>query len=163
MMDWESPGSAVALAIVQSVRRPGDGTPGATGFHAASVRPRPATRARPAVPGVGAVHEPRASSRLARAFGDLCLIVFLVGAVPARAAEHGAVATVHPLATRAGAEVLRAGGNAVDAAIACALTLGVVDGFNSGLGGGCFLTLRLADGRLTTIDGREAAPAAGTR
>ncbi|HMO83849.1 MAG TPA: gamma-glutamyltransferase [Lacipirellulaceae bacterium] len=83
--------------------------------------------------------------------------------LPARAAEHGAVASVHPLATRAGVEALRAGGNAVDAAIACALTLGVVDGFNSGLGGGCFLTIRLADGRYVAIDGRENAPAAATR
>ncbi|MFN0069277.1 MAG: gamma-glutamyltransferase, partial [Limisphaerales bacterium] len=70
---------------------------------------------------------------------------------------------MHPLATRAGAEALRAGGNAVDAAVACALTLGVVDGFNSGLGGGCFLTIRLADGRFVAIDGRETAPAAATR
>lgn len=98
-----------------------------------------------------------------RAFLLLGLIVLPGGTAPARAAGHGAVATVHPLATRAGAEALRAGGNAVDAAIACALTLGVVDGFNSGLGGGCFLTLRLADGRLVAIDGREAAPAAATR
>lgn len=93
----------------------------------------------------------------------LCLTALLDGAVTVRAAGHGAVVTVHPLATRAGVEALRAGGNAVDAAIACALMLGVVDGFNSGLGGGCFLTLRLADGRLVTIDGREAAPAAATR
>lgn len=78
-------------------------------------------------------------------------------------ADHGAVVTVHPLATRAGAEALRAGGNAVDAAVACALTLGVVDGFNSGLGGGCFLTIRLADGRFVAIDGRETAPAMATR
>jgi gamma-glutamyltranspeptidase/glutathione hydrolase len=73
------------------------------------------------------------------------------------------VATVNPIATHAGLDALRAGGNAVDAAIACALTLGVVDGHNSGIGGGCFLTLRLADGRLITLDGRETAPAAATR
>jgi len=73
------------------------------------------------------------------------------------------VATVQPVATQAGLDALKAGGNAVDAAIACALTLGVVDGHNSGIGGGCFLTLRLADGRLITLDGRETAPAAATR
>lgn len=78
-------------------------------------------------------------------------------------AKRGVVATVNPIATQAGLEALRAGGNAVDAAIACALTLGVVDGHNSGIGGGCFLTLRLADGRLITLDGRETAPAAATR
>jgi gamma-glutamyltranspeptidase/glutathione hydrolase len=77
--------------------------------------------------------------------------------------KGGMVATVNPIATQAGLDALRAGGNAVDAAIACALTLGVVDGHNSGIGGGCFLTLRLADGRLITLDGRETAPAAATR
>ncbi len=78
-------------------------------------------------------------------------------------AANGMVATVNPIATRAGVEALKAGGNAVDAAIACALTLGVVDGHNSGIGGGCFLTIRLADGRIVTLDGRETAPAAAAR
>ncbi len=73
------------------------------------------------------------------------------------------VATVQPLATRAGVEALRRGGNAVDAAVAAALMLGVVDGHNSGLGGGCFLLIHLADGRIVAIDGRETAPAAATR
>jgi gamma-glutamyltranspeptidase/glutathione hydrolase len=77
--------------------------------------------------------------------------------------KGGMVATVNPIATQAGLDALRAGGNAVDAVIACALTLGVVDGHNSGIGGGCFLTLRLADGRLITLDGRETAAAAATR
>ena len=73
------------------------------------------------------------------------------------------VASVHPLATDAGVEAMRQGGNAIDAAVAIALTLGVVDGHNSGLGGGCFLLVRLADGSLVAIDGRETAPAAATR
>ena len=73
------------------------------------------------------------------------------------------VATVQPVATQAGLDALKAGGNAVDAAIACALTLGVVDGHNSGIGGGCFMTLRLADGRVLALDGRETAPAAASR
>ncbi|MFM7099562.1 MAG: gamma-glutamyltransferase family protein, partial [Verrucomicrobiota bacterium] len=76
---------------------------------------------------------------------------------------RGAVATVHPAATRAGLEALQAGGNAVDAAIACALTLGVVDGHNSGIGGGCFFLIRLADGRVVALDGRETAPRRATR
>ncbi len=50
--------------------------------------------------------------------------------------RRGMVATVQPVATQAGLDALKAGGNAVDAAIACALTLGVVDGHNSGIGGG---------------------------
>jgi gamma-glutamyltranspeptidase / glutathione hydrolase len=75
----------------------------------------------------------------------------------------GMIASVHPLATDAGVAVLRRGGNAVDAAIAVGLTLGVVDGNNSGLGGGCFILIRRADGKLVAIDGRETAPAAATR
>src|SRR5262249_54801437 len=78
-------------------------------------------------------------------------------------AKHGMVATVNPLATDAAVAVLKDGGNAVDAAAAAALTLGVVDGFNSGIGGGCFMLIRTADGRLIAIDGREIAPAAATR
>ena len=73
------------------------------------------------------------------------------------------VASVHPLATDAGVAAFEAGGNAVDAAIAAAVTLGVVDQFNSGLGGGCFILIRRADGSLAAIDGREKAPAAATR
>ena len=96
------------------------------------------------------------------------LLVVIVGCLRLTAADlltprKGLVATVNPVATEAGLQALRDGGNAVDAAIACALTLGVVDGHNSGIGGGCFMTLRLADGRLITLDGREMAPAAATR
>jgi len=78
-------------------------------------------------------------------------------------AEHGMVSTIHPLATAAGVNVLKAGGNAIDAAVAAALTLGVVNGHNSGIGGGCFMLIRLADGSVAAIDGRETAPAAATR
>jgi gamma-glutamyltranspeptidase/glutathione hydrolase len=77
--------------------------------------------------------------------------------------NRGMVATVHPLATRAGVAVLRDGGNAVDAAIAAALTLGVVDPHNSGIGGGCFLLIRQPNGAFTAIDGRETAPARAHR
>ena len=77
--------------------------------------------------------------------------------------QRGVIATVHPLATDAGVEMLRHGGNAIDAAVAAALTLGVVDGHNSGIGGGCFILVRLADGQFVAVDGRETAPAAATR
>ncbi|MSU34129.1 MAG: gamma-glutamyltransferase [Pedosphaera sp.] len=85
------------------------------------------------------------------------------GVTPANAEDsavfkHGMVATIHPLATDSGITALRAGGNAIDAAIACALTLGVVDGQNSGIGGGCFFLIRRADGSCIAIDGRETAP-----
>ncbi len=78
-------------------------------------------------------------------------------------AEKGMVATVHPLATDAAVNVMRRGGNAVDAAVAAALTLGVVDNHNSGIGGGCFILIRTAEGKLVAIDGRETAPAKATR
>ena len=73
------------------------------------------------------------------------------------------VASVNPLATDAGVAAFEKGGNAIDAAIATALTLGVVDGFNSGIGGGCFILIHTADGQTVAIDGREMAPAAATR
>ena len=73
------------------------------------------------------------------------------------------VASVQPLATDAGVAAFEKGGNAVDAAVAAALTLGVVDTPNSGLGGGCFVLIRRPDGTLLAIDGREMAPAAATR
>lgn len=74
-----------------------------------------------------------------------------------------AAASVNPDATRIAMEVVERGGNAVDAAIAIAFALGVVDPQNSGIGGGCFVLVRLADGRILAIDGREMAPAAAQR
>lgn len=76
---------------------------------------------------------------------------------------YGAVATVNPIATAAALHAYKNGGNAVDAAIAAALTLGVVDTHNSGIGGGCFVLIRWADGRIEAIDGREMAPAGAHR
>jgi gamma-glutamyltranspeptidase/glutathione hydrolase len=73
------------------------------------------------------------------------------------------VASVHPLATEAGLGAFEKDGNAIDAAVSTALMLGVVDGFNSGIGGGCFILIRTADGQLIAIDGREMAPAAAQR
>jgi gamma-glutamyltranspeptidase / glutathione hydrolase len=77
--------------------------------------------------------------------------------------KRGMVASGHPLATEAGLETLKRGGNAIDAAVAVGLTLGVVDPHNSGIGGGCFLLIRLASGKIVAIDGREKAPAAATK
>lgn len=74
-----------------------------------------------------------------------------------------AVATVNPYASQIAMDVVARGGNALDAAIAATFALGVVDGHNSGIGGGCFILVRLADGRVLAIDGREMAPAAATR
>jgi gamma-glutamyltranspeptidase/glutathione hydrolase len=72
------------------------------------------------------------------------------------------VSSVHPVATEAGVRVLKEGGNAIDATVAVALTLGVVNSENSGIGGGCFMLIRRTDGSLVAIDGREMAPAAAT-
>jgi gamma-glutamyltranspeptidase/glutathione hydrolase len=84
-------------------------------------------------------------------------------AAPAEQTAVCMVASVQPLATDAGVAAFEAGGNAIDAAVAAAVTLGVVDNHNSGLGGGCFILIRRADGTLVAIDGREVAPAAATR
>jgi gamma-glutamyltranspeptidase/glutathione hydrolase len=75
-------------------------------------------------------------------------------------AEHGMVVTAQHLATEAGVEVLRAGGNAVDAAVAVGYALAVVYPAAGNLGGGGFLTLQMADGRKTSFDFREKAPLA---
>jgi gamma-glutamyltranspeptidase/glutathione hydrolase len=72
----------------------------------------------------------------------------------------GAAATVDPLATKAAIDTLKAGGNAVDAAVAAAGVLGVTEPFSSGIGGGGFMVVRTRSGKITTIDGRETAPAA---
>jgi gamma-glutamyltranspeptidase/glutathione hydrolase len=81
---------------------------------------------------------------------------------PTAVGTGGAAATVETLATQAAIDTLRKGGNAVDAAIVAAGVLGVTEPFSSGIGGGGFFLLRTADGKVTTIDGRERAPDAMT-
>ena len=75
-----------------------------------------------------------------------------------------AIASAHPLATRAGEEILKQGGNAFDAAVAITATLAVVEPFSSGLGGGGFWLLhQSAEERQIMVDGREVAPGAATK
>jgi len=78
------------------------------------------------------------------------------------AAENGMVVTAQHLATRVGVDVLKQGGNAVDAAVAVGYALAVVYPAAGNLGGGGFMTIQLADGRKTFIDFRETAPQAAT-
>lgn len=90
----------------------------------------------------------------------ILLIPELLWARPA-AGTRGMAATAHPLATNAAVEMLRAGGNAADAAVAAAFALGVVEQYSSGLGGGGFALVRI--GKTTQfLDFREVAPRAAS-
>ena len=88
----------------------------------------------------------------------------LCGQVQAAAPGKAAIASAHPLATEAGLQILREGGNAFDAAVAVAGALAVVEPTSSGLGGGAFFLLHRASDKMETmIDAREVAPKAATR
>ena len=77
--------------------------------------------------------------------------------------EHAILVTEEPLATHVGLEVLRAGGNAVDAAVATAFALAVTYPVAGNLGGGGFAVVRTADGKTYALDFRETAPLGATR
>jgi gamma-glutamyltranspeptidase / glutathione hydrolase len=78
-------------------------------------------------------------------------------------AQHAMVVSVHELASEAGVEILQAGGNAVDAAVATGFALAVVHSPAGNIGGGGFMLIRMADGKTHFLDYREKAPAAATR
>ena len=85
--------------------------------------------------------------------------VHAVTVAPTLQSKQGMVTAAHPLAARAGAEILENGGNAVDAAIAVSLALGVVEPYASGLGGEGYMVAVMADGRELAVDFRSTAPA----
>ncbi len=92
------------------------------------------------------------------------LLILGLGNTLAATPPQAGIATAHPLATRAGLEILAQGGNAFDAAVAVTAMLAVVEPTGSGLGGGGFWLLhRAGDGFETLLDGRETAPQAAHR
>lgn len=111
-------------------------------------------------------------SRCASCFA-LVSLLFSAGTLHAQAkpgwprkavtALHGMVATDEQLASRAGVDILKRGGNAVDAAVAVAFTLAVVEPAAGNIGGGGFMLVRLSDGKTSFFDYREMAPGKATR
>lgn len=111
---------------------------------------------------------------LKKIFVFFTLIIFSASFIPANQnlfaawgepvrAKHAIIASQHELASKIGADIIKRGGNAVDAAIAVGIALAVVYPEAGNLGGGGFMLIRFNDGRTTSIDYREMAPRAATR
>ncbi|PAU60460.1 gamma-glutamyltransferase [Pseudomonas sp. PICF141] len=105
--------------------------------------------------------EPFVKTLMATGLALSCLTAHAASVAPV-AAENGMVVTAQHLASHVGVDVLKNGGNAVDAAVAVGYALAVVYPAAGNLGGGGFMTIQLADGRKTFLDFREKAPLAAT-
>jgi len=130
----------------------------------AACRPQPAGAPAPANAPT-AIVETRDATRVAMAAADAAFPSgwrFPVGVKPTEA-EHAMVVSNSRLASEAGVEILKAGGNAVDAAVATGFALAVAYPSAGNIGGGGFMNIRMADGRAMTLDYREMAPLAATR
>jgi gamma-glutamyltranspeptidase / glutathione hydrolase len=92
----------------------------------------------------------------------ICGATFVDASTEPVHAAHGIVVSVHELASRAGVEIMQAGGNAIDAAVATGFALAVVHPPAGNLGGGGFMLVRMSDGQVHFLDYREKAPAAAT-
>ena len=113
---------------------------------------------------MSAVLRPRWSQQVALLLTWLFIALCASAQTPPLKPAHAAIASAHPLATEAGLEILRRGGNAFDAAVAVSAALAVVEASSSGLGGGGFWLLHQAEeNRDVMVDGREVAPLAATR
>jgi len=93
----------------------------------------------------------------------LAILCVAVSAREPVRARHAMVGAQEPLATDVGLQILRQGGNAVDAAIAVGFALAVTHPYAGNLGGGGFMLIRFTDGRSTFIDFRERAPQKASR
>ncbi len=97
---------------------------------------------------------------LLMAAGMISSAPFVAASMEPVHARHGIVVSVHELASRAGVEIMQAGGNAIDAAVATGFALAVVHPPAGNLGGGGFMLVRMADGKVHFLDYREKAPEA---
>src|SRR5712691_9629569 len=110
----------------------------------------------PAAPGAAPGPGPTTSAPAHRAL--IAADWALAGRAQPVAAPHAMVVSSHPLASEVGTDVLRRGGNAVDAAVAVGFALAVVHPVAGNIGGGGFMVIRMRDGRVRALDYREAAP-----
>ncbi len=95
--------------------------------------------------------------------GILWLVMCSTEQLPEVSYENGAVVSVRDIASQVGVDIMKQGGNAVDAAVAVSFALAVTSSSNGNIGGGGFLVIRWPDGKATTIDCREKAPHKATR